>query len=52
MHNTYDNSVPSLSGDGLEGQTTKTYGLYETMKSVLCGRNSRVGSSVLLCNIG
>lgn len=32
---TYVNSVPSQTGDGLEGQTTKTNGLDEIMKSVL-----------------
>ena len=45
---TYVNFVPSQAGDGLEGRTTKTYGLSETMKSVLWRCNPVIGSAVPL----
>ena len=43
---THVNPVPSLTREGQEGQTTKTYRLYEAMKSVPSLRNSAAGSAV------
>lgn len=48
INNIYVNSVPSQTGDSLEGQTTRTYDLNEIMKSVPLLRNSSMGSAVLL----
>lgn len=42
---TYANPVPSLTSDGREGQSTRTYRLSELMKSVPLRWNSRVGSA-------
>lgn len=37
-----DNAVPSQTGDSLEGVTSRSYGLFEIMKTIGGGRNSHL----------